>query len=344
MSATLTAAEVAGLVGGEVVGDGAAPLSGVAPLDRAGSGDLSFLASGKYLEEFQRSRAGAVLCKAEHRAAQPGPATRIVVGDPHRAMLQVVARLFPPPPRAAGVHPTAVVERGAVLGAEVAVGPHAVVGAGARLGDRATVMANVVVGGGVVVGEDAILYPGVVLYPGAEIGARTILHAGVKVAVDGFGYVPGPEGHAKLPHVGRCVVGEDVEIGANSTLDRGSVGDTEVGAGTKIDNLVHIGHNCRVGKRCLSMAQVGLAGSTRVEDDVILAGQVGLAGHLTVGRGARIGAQSGVMDDVPAGAAWFGDPARAHREAMRGVAALYRLTPIVSRIEELAERDRPERK
>ena len=343
MSATLTAAEVAALVGGELVGEGAAPLSGVAPLDRAGPGELSFLASGRYLEDFARSRAGAVLCKAEHRAASPGPVTRIVVDDPHRAMLQVVGRLYPPPPRAAGIHPTAVVERGAVLGAEVALGPHAVVGAGARLGERVTVMAGAVVGAGVVIGADTMLYPGVVLYPGAELGRRVILHAGVRVAVDGFGYVPGREGHAKIPHVGRCIVGDDVEIGANSTLDRGSVDDTVIGPGTKIDNLVHIGHNCRVGARCLIMAQVGLAGSTRVEDDVILAGQVGLAGHLTVGKGARIGAQSGVMADVPAGAAWFGYPARAHREAMRGVATLYKLTAIVDRIEEIVERDRPER-
>jgi UDP-3-O-[3-hydroxymyristoyl] glucosamine N-acyltransferase len=344
VSATLTAAEVAALVGGDLVGEGAAPLTGLAPLDRAGPGDLSFLASGKYLAEFQRSRAGAVLCRAEHRAAEPGPATRIVVPDPHRAMLQVVGRLYPPPPRTAGIHPTAVVERGAVLGADIALGPHVVVGAGARLGDRATAMAGVVIGAGVRVGEDVLLYPGVVLYPGSEVGARTILHAGVRIGVDGFGYVPGPDGHTKIPHVGRCIVGEDVEIGANSTLDRGSVDDTVVGPGTKIDNLVHIGHNCRVGARCLIMAQVGLAGSTHVEDDVILAGQVGLAGHLTVGQGARIGAQSGVMHDVPPGASWFGYPARSRREAMRGMAALPRLAKIVDHLEELAERDRPERK
>ena len=344
MIAPLSAAEVAALVGGELVGEGAVPIEGVAPLDRAGPRELSFLASGKYLPDFERSRAGAVLCRPEHGAARPGPAVRIVVADPHRAMLLVVARLYPPPPRVPGVHATAVVERGAVLGTDVALGPHVVIGTGARLGDRVTVMAGGVVGAGVPVGDDTTLHPGVVLYPGAEIGARVILHAGVRVAVDGFGYVPGPTGHAKIPHVGRCIIGDDVEIGANTTLDRGSVDDTVVGPGTKIDNLVHVGHNCRIGARCLIMAQVGLAGSTRVEDEVILAGQVGLAGHLTVGRGARIAAQSGVMADVPAGATWFGFPARAHREAMRGVAALYRLTKIVDQLEELAQRDRPPRR
>jgi UDP-3-O-[3-hydroxymyristoyl] glucosamine N-acyltransferase len=343
VSATLTAAEVAALVGGELIGDGAVPLAGVAPLDRAGPSELSFLASAKYLAEFQRTRAAAVLCRAEYRAVGPGPATRIVVGDPHRAMLQVVVRLYPTAPRTAGIHPSAVVERGAVLGADVALGPHAVVGAGARLGDRVTVMAGAVIGAGVPVGDDAVLHPGVVLYTGAEIGARVILHAGVRVGVDGFGYVPGPEGHARIPHVGRCIIGDDVEIGANSTLDRGSVDDTVIGAGTKIDNLVQIGHNCRIGARCLIMAQVGVAGSTRVEDDVILAGQVGLAGHFTVGKGARIGAQSGVMHEVPPGASWFGYPARPHREAMRGMAALPRLARIVDQLEELVERDSPPR-
>jgi len=344
MPATLTASSVAALVGGELVGDGAVALSGVAPLDRAGPGDLSFLASGKYLPQFAASRAGAVLLKADDRDASPGPLTRIVVADPHHAMLRVVASLYPAPAREPGIHPSAVVGTGAVLGAEVAIGPHAVIGAGARLGDRVTVMAGVVVGAGVTVGDDSVLHPNVVLYPGAEIGARVILHAGVRVAVDGFGYVRGPLGHEKIPHVGRCVVGDDVEIGANSTLDRGSVDDTVIGPGTKIDNLVQIAHNCRIGARCLLMGQVGIAGSMRLEDDVIVAGQAGLAGHFTVGRGARIAAQSGVMADVPAGATYFGYPARPHGEAMRAVAALQRLTKIVHKLEALVERDSEPRK
>ena len=339
MTAPLTAAEAAALVGGELLGDGAVPLSGVAPLDRAGPEDLSFLAHGRYLPQFQASRAGAVVLRPEDRDAQPGPATRIVVGDPHKAMLRVVGRLYPAPLRATGIHPSAVIELGAVLGADVCLGPHVVIGAGARLGDRVTVMAGSVVGAGVSVGDDTTLHPDVVLYPGAQIGARVILHAGVRIAVDGFGYVRGPAGHEKIPHVGRCIIGDEVEIGANSTLDRGSVDDTVVGPGTKIDNLVQIGHNCRIGARCLLMSQVGVAGSTHVEDDVILAGQVGLAGHFTVGRGARIAAQSGVMADVPAGATYFGYPARPHREALRAVAVLYRLAKIADQLEELVERD-----
>jgi UDP-3-O-[3-hydroxymyristoyl] glucosamine N-acyltransferase len=339
VTAQLTASEVAALVGGDLVGDGALPLSGVAPLDRASSGDLSFLGSGRYLPAFHASRAGAVLCRAEHREAQPGPATRIVVADPHGALLRVLARIYPPAPRVPGVHPTAIVEPGASLGADVLLGPHVVVGAGARLGERVTVLANAVIGAGVSIGDDTTLHPGVVLYPGAVIGERVILHAGVRVAVDGFGYVPSATGHQKIPHVGRCLVGDDVEIGANSCLDRGSVDDTVIGPGTKIDNLVHVGHNCRVGARCFLMGQVGLAGSTRVEDDVILAGQVGVAGHLTIGAGARVGAQSGVMADIPAGASIFGYPAKPHREALRAIAVSYRLSRIVDQLEEVVERD-----
>ena len=341
MSDGLTAAEIAALVGGTLVGDGSSRLGAVAPLDRAGPGDLAFLASGRYLSDFHASRAGAVFVTAEHRDARPGPATRIVVDDPHRAMLAVVRAIYPERVRAAAIHPTAVIGTGAVLGRDVAIGPGVVIGAGVRLGDRVELMAGVVLGDGVALGDDALLYPHVVCYAGTVVGARVILHAGVVLGSDGFGYVPGRAGHEKIPHVGRCVIGDDVEIGANTTIDRGSVDDTVVGPGTKIDNLVQIGHNCRVGARCLIMAQVGLAGSTHVEDEVILAGQVGLAGHLTVGRRARIAAQTGVMGDIEAGATVFGYPARERREALRAIAASYRLAGIVDELEDLVKRGKP---
>jgi UDP-3-O-[3-hydroxymyristoyl] glucosamine N-acyltransferase len=338
MSDGLTAAEIATLVGGTLAGDGAARLRAVAPLDRAGPDDLTFLASGRYLSYFHASRAGAVFVTAAHREEQPGPAVRIVVGDPHRAMLAVVRALYPARARSPGVHSTAILGTGAVVGRDVTLGPRVVVGAGARLGDRVELMPGAVVGDGVALGDDTVLYPNVVCYPGTVVGARVILHAGVVLGSDGFGYVPGRAGHEKIPHVGRCVIGDDVEIGANTTIDRGSVDDTVVGPGTKIDNLVQIGHNCRIGARCLIMAQVGLAGSSHVEDGVILAGQVGLAGHLTVGRGARIAAQTGVMGDVAADAVLFGYPGRDRREALRAIAASYRLADIVSDLEDLVKR------
>jgi len=317
-----TAAEIAALVEGTLIGDGSVTLAGVAPLDQAGPDSLSFLAAGRYLEQFHGSRAGAVLCTKEHQATEPGPATRIVVKDPHRAMLSAVRVLLPQDRREPAVHPTARIGRGAVIGERCYLGEYVVVGEGCRVGDDVTIHSHTV------------------LYPGTVVGNRVILHAGVKLGVDGFGYVLGPSGHEKIPHVGRCVIEDDVEIGANSTVDRGSIGDTVIGAGTKLDNLVHIGHNCRIGRRCLVMAQVGLAGSTVVEDEAILAGQAGVAGHLTIGRRARVAAQAGVIGDLPAGATVSGYPARAHRDVMRQAAALGRLAKIVDELEELVGRGR----
>ncbi len=339
MGSALTAAEVAALVEGTLLGDGAVRLTGVAALERAGAADLSFLAQARYLDAFHASRAGAVLCTEEHGAAQPGPVTRIVVRDPHRALLRVVRALYPEPARPSGVEATARIGTRAVLGRDVYLGPHVSVGAGARLGDRVVLMAGCVIGDGVEIGEDSTAYPRVVCYPRTVVGRRVILHAGVRLGVDGFGYVGGRDGHEKLPHVGRCLIEDDVEIGANSTVDRGSVDDTVIGAGTKIDNLVHVGHNVRIGRRCLIMAQVGIAGSTRIEDDVILAGQAGIGGHLTVGRGARVAGQAGVIGSIQAGETVSGYPARHHRDVLRATSALYRLMEIVDDLEELVKRD-----
>jgi UDP-3-O-[3-hydroxymyristoyl] glucosamine N-acyltransferase len=227
------------------------------------------------------------------------------------------------------------------LGDGVTVDAYAVLGDGARVGTGAWVGAHAVVGAGVVVGDASELRPHVTLYSGTELGRRVVVHAGARLGSDGFGYVFGDGVHRKVPHVGRCIVGDDVEIGANTTIDRGSVDDTVIGAGTKIDNLVHLGHNVRVGRLCLLMAQVGVAGSAVIEDGAILAGQVGVGGHLTVGRGARVGGQGGVTADVPAGGTYSGYPARPHREALRTQAALFRLAGLVRPIERLLAREGP---
>src|SRR4029077_10710308 len=181
-------------------------------------------------------------------------------------------------------------------------------------------------------------YPHVTLYAGTVVGMRVVLHSGVRLGSDGFGYVFSGGIHAKIPHVGRCIVGDDVEIGANTTIDRGSIDDTVIGAGTKIDNLVQIGHNVRIGRMCLIMAQVGIAGSVRVEDGVMLLGQVGVSGHHTIGKGARLAAQAGVFGDIPAGETWSGYPARPHKEALRAQASLFKLPSLLRRIERLLER------
>jgi UDP-3-O-[3-hydroxymyristoyl] glucosamine N-acyltransferase len=333
----LTTGEVATLTGGRLVGSGDVAVAGVAPLDRAGPGDLSFVASGRYLPYLERSRAAAVLCKPEFADAPGGPAERIVVDDPHQALLAVLPLLHPEPAMDAGVHSTAVIGAGARWEDPVAIGPHAVLGRGVRLGRGVWIGAGCVLGDGVQVGDDTRLYPQVVCYPGTVIGQRVAVHAGARLGSDGFGYVPGEAGagHRKIPHVGRCVVGDDVEIGANTTVDRGSVDDTVIGNGTKIDNLVQVAHNVRIGARCIIMAQVGISGSCVIEDDCILAGQAGLAGHLTVGRGARVAAQSGVDRSIPAGVTVFGYPARERRESFRTLAAMNRLARIAGRLEDL---------
>jgi UDP-3-O-[3-hydroxymyristoyl] glucosamine N-acyltransferase len=337
---SLTAAEVAKLAAGELVGDGAIRLSGFAPLDRAGPGDLSFLTTNRYLAQFLASKAGAVLCTEENRSVDGGPPARIIVKNVHQAMLQILRMLFPDPPRPKGIEPTAVIGAGAVIGQDVYLGPYAIVGPGAKIGDRTVVMAHCVIGDGVQIGEDCTLHPQVVLYPRAVLHNRVILHAGVRIASDGYGYQPGKNGHERIPHVARSIIEDDVEIGANSCIDRGSVSDTVIGAGSKLDNMVHIAHNVRIGKRCLIMAFVGIAGSTIVEDDVILAGQVGVTGHLTIARGTKVAAQAGIIGTTEPNSVLWGTPARDHRGYLRQVAAINRLTPIVRELEEMVKRER----
>ena len=337
----MTAAEIAAAVGGTLTGRGDAAVDGIAPLDRASAHDLSFLATAKYAPLFERSNAGVVLTTAELASAPGGCAARIVVAKPHDALLSLIPRFYRAPSRVPGVHETAIISSGARVGVGATIEAYAVIADGAEIGERAWIGSHAVVGEGVVIGADARLFPHVTLYPGTRLGDRVTVHSGARLGSDGFGYVFRGGAHEKIPHVGRCIIGNDVEIGANSAIDRGSIDDTVVGDGTKIDNLVHIGHNVRVGRLCLLMAQVGVAGSSRVEDGAILAGQVGIAGHLTVGAGARLAAQAGVISDVPAGETWGGYPARPHRESLKASAALFKLSDMMKRIERLLSQGEP---
>jgi len=340
-SRRITAGELAALTGGRLIGSADVTVGAIAPLDRAGPSDLSFLASKRYLQYFQHSRAAVVLCSAQF-AGEAGPACRIVVSDPHAALVAVIPVLYPEPIWAPGIHRTAVIGRGSEWEDPIAIGPYVVLGDGVRLGRNVRLGAGCVLGDGVTVGDDVQCYPQVVCYSGTVIGSRVILHAGARLGSDGFGYVPGRDGTPprKIPQIGRCVIGDDVEIGANTTIDRGSVDDTVIGPGTKIDNLVQIGHNVRIGARCLIAAQAGIAGSTHVGDDVFLAGQAGIVDHTTIGRGARVTVQGGVIGDVEPGATVSGYPGRPHREFLRAQGALYRLAEIVDELEALV-RARP---
>ena len=331
----LTAAVIAELTGGELLGNAEAAVSSVASLDRATDGQLSFCATMKYASLLAGTGATVVLVTPDVAGQATGAAARVVVKAPHDALVSLLPKLYHAPERVPGIHPSVVIGRGARIGAEAVIGPFVHVGEGAVIGDRVTLDARCVVGAGAQVGDDVHLYPGVTLYPDVSLGNRVLIHASATIGSDGFGYVSDASGHRKIPHVGGCFIADDVEIGANSTIDRGSIGDTMVGAGTKIDNLVQVAHNARIGRLCMIAAQVGISGSTIIEDGVIIGGQAGFQGHHTIGAKARIGGQSGVFGDVPAGETWSGYPARPHRESLRAQAALFRLTGLLKRIERM---------
>lgn len=334
----LTAAAIAEAVNGRLIGDGSVEISGVAPLDRAERRDLSFLGVSKYAAAFASTRAGVVLVATDLAEAPGDVPARVVVDKPQEALLGLLPRFHRAPKATRGIHPTAVIGARARFGKDVSVGPYAVIGDDVRLGDGCVVGPHGVIGAGVELGDGCHLYPAVTVYSGSRIGNRVTIHAGARIGSDGFGYVQHDGQHLKIPHVGRCIIEDDVEIGANTTIDRGSIDDTVVGAGTKIDNLVQIAHNVRIGKVCLIMAQVGIAGSVRVEDGAMLLGQVGVSGHHTVGKGARLAAQAGVFGDIPAGETWSGYPARPHKEALRAQAALFKLPGLLRRIERLLDK------
>jgi UDP-3-O-[3-hydroxymyristoyl] glucosamine N-acyltransferase len=334
----ITAAAVAAQVGGVLVGDGTVEVRGIAPLDRAGSDQLSFLADRRYGQWFATSRAGVVLISPELAELAGAPSTRIVVDKPVDAMVALLARFHRKEPRAEGVHPSAVIADGVQLGEGVTIDPFVVIGEGAVIGDGCWISAHAVIGAGSVLGTDVRVHASAVVYPFTELGDRVVLHAGARVGREGFGFVPRDQGVVRIPHAGRCVLEHDVEVGANSCVDRGSVDDTVIGAGTKIDNLVQIAHNVRIGRGCFFAAGVGVAGSARVGDGVQVGGQAGIGGHVTVGARANLAGGAGVIGNVPAGETWSGYPARPHRDHLRAAAAIARLAKIVRPLEQLVSK------
>lgn len=319
----LTAREIAQLVDGELRGDPESVVDGVASLDRAGPRHATFLASQRYSALVADTRASVIIVARDIAGIDDAPCTRILVDRPHEAIQAILPLLYDLQPAPAWIAPTARIGRGVTLGAGVRIEDYVVLGDGVRIGDGTRV------------------YPHVTVYAGSEIGAHCAIHSGARIGSDGFGYVFRNSRHEKIPHVGRCVVGDDVEIGANTTIDRGSVDDTVIGPGTRIDNLVQIGHNVRIGSLCLLMAQVGVAGSARIGNGVIIAGQAGIGGHVNIGDGARIAGQAGVFGDVPAGESWSGYPARPHRESLRATGALFKLAGMMRKLESIIQKEAP---
>jgi len=316
----LTAGDLAALFDGAVEGDPTRVIRGPAALDEAGPDEVSFLAQAGYAARARETRAGAVVVGRDVDLGRDD-VTLLRCDDPERAFTEVVVAFAPDVPDLdPGVHPTAAVDPDAELGDDARVGPHATVGPGARLAAGVRVHAGVTVGAHCLVGEGTALMPRVVLYPGTEVGARCIVHAGAVLGADGFGFHFDGGAWRKTPQVGRVVVEDDVEIGANVAIDCARFGATRIRAGAKLDNLIHVAHNCEIGRGSLVLAQVGIAGSTVVEDGAIIAGQVGIAGHLRIGAGARIAGHSGVTKNVPPGEEWFGYPAGPSKQKLRALA------------------------
>jgi UDP-3-O-[3-hydroxymyristoyl] glucosamine N-acyltransferase len=331
-----TLSELAKELQAEVVGDGATVIAGVAGIREAMPGDITFIANARYDAYLDETRASAVICSRETR---PGPVPMLLVDNPYLAF-QSVVRIFRPnhDRPAPGVHPTAVVSAEAVVGKDVAIGPQTVIEAGARLGDRAVVMAGCYIGPRAEIGEECMLYPGVKVREDCILGARVILHPGVVIGSDGFGFAFDSGRYHKVPQVGNVIVGDDVEIGANTTIDRATTHSTRIGDGTKIDNLVQIGHNVVIGRHCIIVAQVGISGSTELEDYVTVGGQAGIVGHIRIGHGAMVGAQSGVTKTVPAETVVAGYPAMPHNLWKRLQAFIQKLPEMVRRVKVLEER------
>ena len=332
----ITARDIAEIVGGKLSGNPDEIIAGVAGIKEAQPGDLTFVGSPKYFSALKSTRASVIILASN--AKVESDRTLIRVDDPMAAFVKAVQRIVPPPicfkP---GVHPSAAISPTATLGKDVSIQPFVVIDDGAMIGARTVIGAGSYVGHESQVGADCIIYPRVTMRERTKLGDRVVLHGGVVLGADGFGYEFTGGKHEKIPQVGSVEIGDDVEIGANTTIDRARFGKTRIGKGTKIDNLVQIGHNCVIGEHCIICGLVGMAGSTIIGDHVTIAGQVGIAGHLTIGDKSIIMAQAGVTKDVPPGSFMLGAPAVPHTKFKRVNAATQRLPELVEKLRELEQ-------
>jgi len=332
----VTLAEIADRLGCRLEGDGTLVITRVATLDDAGPGDLTFLANPKYASRVATTRASAIILAED---ADPAPCAMLRSPHPYRSFAQALSVLGRNERPAAGIHPSAIVAPDATIGVEASVGPLAVIGTGATLGDRVVVHPHVVIGPGVVIGDDSVLHARVSIRERSRIGARVVIQDGAVIGSDGYGFVTDGDGvHHKIPQQSVVVIEDDVEIGANTTIDRPAVGETRIGQGTKIDNLVQIAHGVKVGRHSLLVAQVGIAGSAIVGDHVVLAGQVGVAGHITIGDRVTATAQTGIPNSIEAGALVSGYPAIDNRDWLKSSAVFRHLPELRRQLRSLEER------
>jgi len=332
---TYSVNDIAGRIQGEVIGNGEILLAGLAPADMAGSGDLTFAENEAFFQKAVSSEASAVIVDGDfHSDAK----TLIRVKSARLAFAHLLQLFHPEKKFSPGTHPTAVVHESAKIHPTVHIGPHCVIHENVSLAAGVVVQSGSHIAHDSALGDGTHLFANVTIYPHTKIGKRVRIHAGSVIGADGFGYVFDSGKHHKIPQVGNVVIHDDVEIGANVTIDRGALGATEIGQGSKIDNLVQIAHNVRIGANCIVVSQVGIAGSTTMGDFVTLAGQVGLAGHLKIGSQVTVMARSGVMNDIPDGGVWLGEPARPQRDRKRQLIAIERLPELAKRVRELEKR------
>ncbi|MEW6659277.1 MAG: UDP-3-O-(3-hydroxymyristoyl)glucosamine N-acyltransferase [Thermodesulfobacteriota bacterium] len=330
-----TLGELAALLGGKLQGPEGLVIQGIAAIDRATPRDITFITQKRYARLAAQSRAAAFIVGPDQAdLARP----LIIVPHPYLAYAQAAALFAPPRSRWPGVSPLAFLGERVEIGQEVSISPLACIGNDVRLGDRVTIMPGCVLGDQVQIGADTLLYPNVTILERCTLGQRVIVHSGTVIGADGFGFVPGKEGHQKIPQLGTVVIEDDVEIGANCTIDRGALGETRVERGVKMDNLVHLAHNVTVGEHSLLVAQVGVAGSSKLGKGVALGGQAGILGHIELGDGVQVAAQSGVPHSLPAGLTVSGSPARPHQENLRITSHLAKLPEIYRRLKELEKR------
>lgn len=339
-AAALTTGQIARLVDAELIGPDDLLITRPATLEDAQPGDICFIRSADYAARWQTSRGSAALVTRGIEVPGHDRTSRalLVVDDADLALVHLLSRIeVRGPAHQPGQHPTAVVSPEAVVAPDACIGPHCVIEPGARIGARTRLVANVSIGAGVSIGDECTLHPGVVVYARTVIGHRVIVHANAVIGADGFGYVSDQRGTGpvKVPHLGNVVVGDDVEIGASSCIDRAKFGSTRIGASTKIDNLVQVGHNCVIGTGCVICGHTGIAGSVKIGDGVTIGGKVGFADNISVGDHASIGGGSLVINDVPAHETWVGVPAGPAREALARHAAFRNLPELARNVKRL---------
>jgi UDP-3-O-[3-hydroxymyristoyl] glucosamine N-acyltransferase len=321
--------DLAAIVGGRVTGDGEVDISSVAEPDRAGPGALVMVRRRRDLDAAVRGGASAVLLPED---LSPARLPALVAPNVRLAFARAIARLHPAAPVAPGVHSSAVLGKGVSLGERVTIGPYVAIGDDTAIGDGVVIAPLCAVGSGVSIGAGSVLHPRVTIYDRCVIGRGVVLHAGAVIGADGFGYAQDGERHVKIPQIGRVVIEDDVEIGANSAVDRATLGETRIGTGSKIDNLVQVGHNVTIGRQVVIVAQAGISGSVTIGDGAMLAGQVGIVDHVAIGAGAVLMARAVAQADIPPGAVVSGFPAVNHRDELKVTAVLRRLPEIVERL------------